>query len=108
MTHTQVCENAMNRECFCDCKGSLHGRNPKRGVFEMKEGYQSNPDTEEKYKTHRDIFYFTSYNSAKKYAVENGHPTDRIIEYERGWAIQYGKSGGYVGNKNVSEWKGVK
>jgi len=44
MTHTQVCENAMNRECFCDCKGALHGRNPKRGVFEMKEGYQSNPN----------------------------------------------------------------
>ena len=44
MTHTQVCENAMNRECFCDCNGSLHGRNPKRGVVEMKEGYQSNPN----------------------------------------------------------------
>lgn len=40
MTHTQTCENATNPKCFCDCGGAYHGRNPKYGVVEMKEGYQ--------------------------------------------------------------------
>ena len=46
---------------------------------------------------HKGIFYFPSYESAREFADSQGHPTDRIIAYERGWAIQLRKSGPYVG-----------
>jgi len=39
MTHTITCETASTPECHCDCGGSLHGKNPKPGVTEEKEGY---------------------------------------------------------------------
>jgi hypothetical protein len=48
-------------------------------------------------KTHNGDYYFTSYEAAHAYAVGCGYPTDRIIPYERGWAIQWWKSGPYVG-----------
>ena len=49
---------------------------------------------------HKDIYYFSGYSEAKQYAVEHNHPTDRIINYERGWAIQLYVSGPYVGAKS--------
>lgn len=61
-----------------------------------------------KYKAHKGIYYFPSYQEAKKYAIEHNHPSNRIIEYERGWAIQKRISGPYVGNEkefNLKEWR---
>ena len=48
-------------------------------------------------KTRKGIFYFDSYKSARDYAETHGHPTNRIIRYELGWAIQLYISGPYVG-----------
>lgn len=45
----------------------------------------------------RGIYYFDSYSSARAYANEHDLPTDRIISYGLGWAIQFGKSGSYAG-----------
>ena len=54
-------------------------------------------------KLHKGDFYFPSYSIAREYAVENGHPTDRIIEYQIGWAIQLRVSGPYVGPETATE-----
>lgn len=48
--------------------------------------------------THKKIFYFETHADAKEYALTHGFPIDRIIPYQRGWAIQLRKSGPYVGN----------
>lgn len=48
-------------------------------------------------KTRKGIYYFPSYESARDYAIAHGAPTDRIIPYELGWAIQLRVSGPYVG-----------
>lgn len=48
-------------------------------------------------KTSKGIYYFTTYSAAKAYAVGCGYPTGRIIDYTMGWAIQWWKSGPYVG-----------
>jgi hypothetical protein len=49
-------------------------------------------------KTHNNIYYFPTYKDAKEYAITNRHPTDRIIAYELGYAIQLRVSGPYVGS----------
>jgi hypothetical protein len=49
--------------------------------------------------THREVTYWESYVLARDYAREHGHPTDRIIYYGRGWAIQLRVSGPYVNAK---------
>jgi hypothetical protein len=51
--------------------------------------------------TRKGILYFPSYESARDYAVRNNHPTDRIIAYEIGWAIQLRESGPYVGEHEL-------
>lgn len=48
-------------------------------------------------RVHRNTFYFPSSAEARAYAVANNWPTNRIIEYTRGWAIQIKVSGPYVG-----------
>lgn len=48
-------------------------------------------------KTYQGIYYFTTYAEAKEYATDNALPTDRIIAYGRGWAIQLRISGPYAG-----------
>lgn len=48
-------------------------------------------------KLHKGIFYFPTWREAHDYATRHGHPTDRIIYYARGWAIQLRISGPYVG-----------
>lgn len=48
-------------------------------------------------KMYKGIYYFETWQAARDYAIVYRHPTDRIIEYERGWAIQLRVSGPYVG-----------
>lgn len=48
-------------------------------------------------KTSKGIYYFPTYLEARRYALANGYPTDRIISYGKGWAIQLFVSGPYVG-----------
>jgi len=47
--------------------------------------------------TRKGIYYFDSYEAARNYAVKRWLPTERIICYEIGWAIQVRKSGPYIG-----------
>lgn len=47
--------------------------------------------------TKKGIYYFPSYELARKFALANSFPTDRIISYKLGWAIQLKVSGPYVG-----------
>jgi hypothetical protein len=47
-------------------------------------------------KTFKGIYYFSSYDEAREYALSNGFPTNRIIHYTRGWAIQLRVSGPYA------------
>lgn len=48
--------------------------------------------------TKKGIYYFETYKLARDYALANSFPTDRIIYYELGWAIQLKVSGPYVGS----------
>ena len=59
MSHTRTCENATNRECYCDCKGSMHGRNPRGGTIETKEGYREKTDEEKIEKAWNDANFST-------------------------------------------------
>jgi hypothetical protein len=45
----------------------------------------------------RGVYYFSHYEAARDHAVAWGFPTDRIIAYELGWAIQLRRGGDYVG-----------
>lgn len=40
--------------------------------------------------------YWPTYEDARAYAEAHGYPTDRIIAYLAGWAIQLRVSGPYV------------
>jgi len=59
------------------------------------------PEGKPKAKVHKGTYYFPSHVTAKQYAEENGFPTDRIVEYGRGHAIQLKVSGPYVGPNSV-------
>jgi len=48
-------------------------------------------------KTRKGIYYFSARKQAATWAEINGWPTDRIIGYELGYAIQAGPSGNYAG-----------
>ena len=48
-------------------------------------------------KVSKRIYYFDSYELARDYATLFGYPTNRIICYGLGWAIQLWISGPYVG-----------
>ncbi|HKX10779.1 MAG TPA: hypothetical protein VJN67_21455, partial [Stellaceae bacterium] len=48
-------------------------------------------------KVRKGIYYFDYYQSARAYAEAHGLPTDRIIQYKRGWAVQLEKGGDYAG-----------
>lgn len=45
------------------------------------------------------VLYFPSWESAHDYARGNELPTNRIISYRLGWAIQLRVSGPYAGPK---------
>ncbi len=47
-------------------------------------------------KVHHGTWYWPDYQAARDFAECFGLPTDRIIPYTRGWAIQLRKSGPYV------------
>ncbi len=51
-------------------------------------------------KVSKGIYYFDSYKLARDYASLFGYPTNRIINYDLGWAIQLRISGPYVGPSN--------
>lgn len=46
---------------------------------------------------HKHTFYFKTPEHAHSYATKHGYPTDRIIHYGKGHAIQGGESGDYAG-----------
>lgn len=48
------------------------------------------------------VYYFPTYEAARAYAQNRGYPTDRIIPYTIGWAIQLRVSGPYVGPDTLS------
>ncbi len=50
-----------------------------------------------KAKTYHGVYYFPTYYAARNFACRFAFPTNRIIEYGRGWAIQLRESGPYVG-----------
>lgn len=47
------------------------------------------------------VYYFPTHADAVAHATQDNWPTDRIIHYELGWAIQLGVSGDYVGPASV-------
>lgn len=47
--------------------------------------------------THKGVYYFKTPNEAKEHAKSIGLENARIVEYERGHAVQAGPSGGYSG-----------
>ena len=51
-------------------------------------------------KTVRGTTYFPTFQDARNFASEHTLPTDRIIEYGKGWAIQLRVSGPYFNAKN--------
>jgi hypothetical protein len=53
-------------------------------------------------KVHKGVYYFDSFESARKYATDNSLPSDRIKNYGRGWAIQQRVSGPYVGPQTAA------
>ena len=55
------------------------------------------------YQTFRNVYYFPSFGEALAYATQNNWPSDRIIHYTRGWAIQLKVSGPYVGPTSEGE-----
>lgn len=48
-------------------------------------------------KTHKRVFYFSTFEEAREFARKHGFPTNRILAYTRGWAIQLKAGGDYVG-----------
>lgn len=56
-------------------------------------------------KQHKGTFYFKYHEDALKYAIEGNWPTDRLIQYQRGWAIQLRRSGPYVGPEAIKAKK---
>lgn len=46
--------------------------------------------------TKNDVTYWSTYEDARDYAIAHGYPTDRIIKYGLGWAVQLRISGPYV------------
>lgn len=56
--------------------------------------------------TYKGVYYFETHEAAHAYATEHGYPTDRIIPYTRGHAIQGGLSGDYAGphGLKVGDW----
>ena len=52
-------------------------------------------------KVHKGMFYWPTRADAERHALANGWPTHRLVEYDRGWAIQLYSSGPYVGPATV-------
>jgi len=55
----------------------------------------------------RGVHYWKDRAKAIEWAQANGWPTDRVIEYEKGHAVQSGKSGNYAGpGESPREFRG--
>lgn len=48
-------------------------------------------------KAHKGIYYFPTEQDALLCALDRGFPTNRIMQYGLGWAIQCWPSGPYFG-----------
>jgi hypothetical protein len=51
-------------------------------------------------RTHKGIYYFEDYATARAYAQARGWNDQRIIAYDLGWAVQRCISGDYYGPKD--------
>ncbi|NQT91424.1 MAG: hypothetical protein HQ559_01590 [Lentisphaerae bacterium] len=51
--------------------------------------------------TRKGTYYWSEEKLAKEWAEQNGWPTDRIIPYGYGYAVQCGPSGNYAGPDTV-------
>ena len=61
-----------------------------------------------KTKISKGTYYFPTQKTARAWAEKSGWPTDRIIEYEKGYAVQSGKSGNYAGpDTTPKQFKGT-
>lgn len=80
----------------------LKARRAKR----TRKGYWPNPKISMRKTTHKGTYYFANHAGAQLFAQKHGYPTDRIIQYERGWAIQGGVSGDYAGphGLKIGDW----
>jgi len=72
----------------------------------------SNPPRSVRYKTHKGVYYFLTPAEAVRWGWGHGWPTTepegRIVEYQRGYAIQAGPSGNYAGpGETPRPWKGT-
>ena len=47
--------------------------------------------------THDGVYYFDTRGEARSWALENDWPTDRIVEFERGFGVQSERGGSYAG-----------
>jgi len=54
-------------------------------------------------KQKKGIYYFSSYEKARQYALDDNWPIDRIRPYQLGWAIQLYISGPYVGTELINQ-----
>ena len=57
-------------------------------------------------KAYKDTYYFTTHATAKEYALGHGLRADRIIRYDRGYAVQFYESGPYAG-PSTPTWDGI-
>lgn len=48
-------------------------------------------------KLKKDVWYWPTYQEARQWARNNNWPTERIIAYRLGWAVQAYESGYYAG-----------
>ena len=78
-------------------KEARRSRNPTLMTVGHVAGLVGNPGRSPGRRTRKGIYYWTSMEVARDWATENGWPTDRIIDYEAGWAVQSGISGNYAG-----------
>lgn len=54
-------------------------------------------------KTYKTVTYWKTFTDALNYALANDLPTDRIIKYQKGYAIQRYVSGPYY-NEKAKKW----
>lgn len=87
------------------------GRSGKT-IGEKKEAVGKKKKAPEKKKaepySYKGTYYFNESIDAERWAKENNWPTDRIILYGRGYAIQAGASGNYAGpGEKPKKWEGT-
>jgi len=66
-------------------------------------GRISQTNEENEMTAYKGVYYFPTRQLATAYAMANDWPVDRLIEYDRGWAVQLRISGPYVGPNTIKE-----